>query len=85
MVKIRVINNVPLRIIEKAQVLINVSTNQSINWRKVSGINQGKSYKLNNNYRMLLFNGTLYIGSHDSYIRVINSIKRRNIRCNCGR
>ncbi|GAB1535250.1 hypothetical protein ADMFC3_08810 [Geovibrio sp. ADMFC3] len=85
MVKIKIINDVPKRIIDKARMLIHLSKNMNTNWRKISGLTQAKSYKLNNNYRMLVFNETVFIGSHDSYIRTINSLKKRNLGCNYGK
>jgi len=68
--------NVPGRIKEKA---INALTDIDMSrWKKLSGLKELYSYRLDMNYRIILsLNGKAKVSDHDKYEKKIKIIKRR--------
>ncbi len=72
-----ILGNCPSRIISKAMLLIRTFQDGNSRYKKISGLRQYSSIKLNNNYRLLLApSGSGFIGSHDEYERKIKQLKK---------
>jgi len=69
----------PNNIIKKAKKLLNLPNMSSVNHKKLSGFKKAYSIRVNQNYRVLIANGTnAYIGSHNYYDKKIKNLKKVN-------
>ncbi len=77
MMLLTILGYCPNRIISKAKHLIRSFQDGHARYKKLSGLRQYSSIRLNNNYRLLLApSGSVFIGSHEEYERKIKQLKK---------
>lgn len=77
MLRIEIMGTCPNKIINKAKKLLDLPDMSSVSYKKLSGIKKAYSIRVNQNYRVLIANGTnAYIGSHNHYDKKIKNLKK---------
>ena len=76
--KISYIGPIPENIREKSERILKRKIVRSNGWRKLSDMHDCFSFRLNNNYRILLVDGICIISCHDIYEKLLKRKKAGN-------
>lgn len=72
------IGSIPPHIISKAQSAMNSSPVKGTGWKKINGLRNCLSYRLNPKYRVLCLKGTEFIiCNHSTYEKKIKTLRKK--------